>query len=85
LTRWIVEHFWAPVGSGVQPVEETRFLAEYLFSGAEGGAAARKIDTTIAALPGFADTSFLTDWIAAHASVGARPAPADLTPNRASP
>jgi len=74
IARAIVERFWAPVGTGVQPASETRFLAEYLFSGADGVAAARKIDATIRDLPGFADIPLLEAWIARadHAS-SARP------------
>ena len=63
LTRALVDRFWAPVGSGVQPAAETRFLAAYLFSGAEGRAAARKVDATIATLPRFEDTRLLQDWM----------------------
>ncbi len=52
IARLLVERFWAPVGSGVAPAEETRFLARYLLSGPDGMAAARKIDDTIRRLPG---------------------------------
>jgi len=64
ITRAVVERFWEPVGSGVQPASETRFLADYLFGGREGRAAARKVDLTIADLPGFADIPLLDAWIA---------------------
>jgi rubrerythrin len=63
IARMVIERFWAPVGSGVQPLEETRFLADYLFGGHEGRAAARKVDATIADLPGFADVPLLDAWI----------------------
>jgi hypothetical protein len=63
VTRAIVERFWAPVGTGVQPAAETRFLADYLFSGAAGRDAARKIDTTIAELPGMAGVPLLEAWM----------------------
>lgn len=63
IARAVVERFWAPVGSGVQPVSETRFLARYLFGGTEGRAAARKVDATIRDLPGFADLPLLEAWI----------------------
>jgi len=39
ITRLLVDRFWAPVGSGVQPARETRFLARYLFADADGAAA----------------------------------------------
>jgi len=64
IARAIVERFWAPVGTGVQPACETRFLADYLFTGPEGMAAARRIDATIRDLPGFADIPLLEAWIA---------------------
>lgn len=63
VARTIVERFWGPVGSGVQPLSETRFLARYLFSGPDGLAAVRKVDTTIRDLPGFADIPLLEAWI----------------------
>jgi hypothetical protein len=55
ITRFLVDHFWAPVGSGVQPPSETRFLVAYLLTGDDGRAAARKVDETIRRLPGFRD------------------------------
>jgi hypothetical protein len=68
----LVDHFWDPVGSGVQPDAETRFVAEYLFGDADGRAAAQKVDETIRRLPGFADAQLLEAWIerscAVHAS-----------------
>ncbi len=61
--RMLVEHFWAPVGVGVQPVEETRFLARYLFSTPAGRAAARQVDETIRRLPGFEQLPLLEAWL----------------------
>jgi rubrerythrin len=63
VTRFLVDRFWAPVGTGVQPPDETRFLAAYLFSGAEGREAGRKVDEHIRRLPGFADVALLEAWI----------------------
>jgi hypothetical protein len=63
VTRTLVERFWDPVGAGVQPVAETRFLATYLFSGCEGRAAARTIDRTIHRLPGFDGVALMEAWI----------------------
>ncbi len=63
VARVLVDHFWAPVGSGVQPAEETRFLAAYLFSGADGRAAARRVDVHIRRLPGFGDVGLLEAWM----------------------
>jgi len=63
VARFLVERFWGPVGTGVQPPSETRFLASYLFSGAEGRAAARRVDERIRQLPGFEDIPLLEAWI----------------------
>lgn len=71
LTRFLVEHCWAPVETNVQPGTEIRFLATYLFSGAQGRAAARRVDATIRSLPGFADVPLLEAWID-RSSDGAR-------------
>ena len=68
IARWLVERFWAPVGSGVQPANETRFLASYLFTDAEGRQAADGVDRTIRTLPGFADVPLLGAWIQREAS-----------------
>jgi hypothetical protein len=61
--RFLVDRFWAPVGSGVQPETETRFLAAFLFSGTDGRKAARRVDDQIRRLPGFADVRLLEAWI----------------------
>jgi rubrerythrin len=63
VARFLVDRFWAPVGTGVQPKAETRFLAGYLFSGADGREAARKVDEHMRRLPGFADVALLEAWI----------------------
>src|SRR5215468_12292479 len=68
VARLLVDRFWAPVGSGVQPREEIEFLAGYLFGGDEGRAAARKVDDTIRRLPGFASVQLLEAWIHTEAS-----------------
>ncbi len=61
--RVLVDRFWAPVGSGVQPDAELRFLATYLFGGPEGRDAARKVDETIRRLPGFETVQLLESWM----------------------
>ena len=64
--RVLVDRFWAPVGSGVQPDAELRFLATYLFKGSDGRAAARKVDETIRRLPGFETVQLLESWMDRH-------------------
>ncbi len=52
LTRWALRSFWAPVGSGVIPAAEMRFLSSYLFGDEEGRTATRRIDRRLQRLPG---------------------------------
>jgi hypothetical protein len=66
VARLIVDRFWAPVGSGVQPRNELGFLGGYLFGGEEGRAAARKVDDTIRRLPGFETVGLLEAWMDRH-------------------
>jgi hypothetical protein len=83
IARAVIERFWEPVGSGVQPAAETRFLADYLFGDREGRAAARKVDATIADLPGFAGIPLLDAWIA-RGERAHRKSPNDWSAARAS-
>lgn len=82
IARAIIERFWEPVGSGVQPASETRFLAHYLFGGRDGRAAARKVDATIHDLPGFAGIPLLDAWIA-RTQASSSGVPNDLSAIRA--
>jgi hypothetical protein len=68
VARFLVERFWAPVGSGVQPADETRFLARYLLGGHDGLHAARRVDETIRRLPGFAGAPLLEAWVGREAA-----------------
>lgn len=52
LTRLALDRLWRPVGSGVMPSSETRFVINCLFASAEGRAAVQRIDRRVAALPG---------------------------------
>lgn len=52
LTRFALKHFWRPVGAGVMPKEEVRFLVRYLFQGPKGQAIAERIDRRVDRLPG---------------------------------
>jgi hypothetical protein len=73
VARLLVDRFWAPVGSGVQPDGELTFMARYLFADEEGRSAARKVDETIRRLPGFATVELLEAWMNRH--VDGRSAP----------
>ncbi|HXQ43392.1 MAG TPA: hypothetical protein VN816_02045 [Acidimicrobiales bacterium] len=52
LTRLALHRLWAPVGSGVMPADEIRFLVGHLFADDTGLATARRIDRHIDRLPG---------------------------------
>jgi rubrerythrin len=52
MTRWAMEHLWAPVGTGVRPQEETDFVVAYLMGDEEGMGVAREMDEAISSLPG---------------------------------
>ncbi|MGH9044988.1 MAG: ferritin-like domain-containing protein [Acidimicrobiales bacterium] len=52
LTRWALRRYWAPVGSGVMPDAEVRFLVSFLFGGDEGLAVADRIDRRVDLVPG---------------------------------
>lgn len=59
LTRMALRHFWAPVGSGVMPDDEVRFLAIHLFGDDEGMAVARRIDRQVDRMPGLSGLHLL--------------------------
>ncbi|MGH3784017.1 MAG: hypothetical protein ACRDRO_26225 [Pseudonocardiaceae bacterium] len=52
LTRLVLRVAWTPVGSGIMPASETKFLLRYLMGGAEGARMIRQIDEKIDRLPG---------------------------------
>jgi hypothetical protein len=60
VTRWAMEHLWAPVGTGVRPQAETDFVVVYLFGGPDGLAAALEMDAVMTALPGLEGTRLAT-------------------------
>jgi rubrerythrin len=61
VTRWAMDHLWAPVGTGVRPQSETDFAIGYLFDGPDGAAAIEDMDATVRELPGFADAHLFRD------------------------
>lgn len=64
LTRFALTHYWGPVGSGVMPKAEIRFLATYLFGDEQGRNAAKRVDRQIDRLPGLAGLDLLDGAIA---------------------
>jgi rubrerythrin len=61
VTRWAMEHLWAPVGTGVRPQEETDHVIAFLFGDEEGLAATRDMDQTMRQLPGFGGSTLCED------------------------
>jgi hypothetical protein len=52
LTRLALQQWWKPVGSGVMPETEVRFLVSHLFGDEEGTKVAKRIDRQVDRLPG---------------------------------
>src|SRR5262249_9990715 len=75
VARFLVDRFWSPVGSGVQPEAEVRFLARHLLAGPGGGAAARKIAGTIPRPPRLADARLTAAWVARACHLRSQPMP----------
>ena len=74
LTRHALVRLWRPVGSGVMPPGEVRFLVEFLFSGPDGRSAAERVDRQIDRLPGLSGLRLLAgevDRLVAPALVSA--------------
>ncbi|MDA8148709.1 MAG: ferritin-like domain-containing protein [Actinomycetota bacterium] len=65
ITRWALRKYWAPVGSGVMPTDEVRFLSSYLFGGEEGRAMADRIDRRVDRLPGLDGLGLMKGVVAA--------------------
>jgi hypothetical protein len=60
LTRLALRKFWKPVGAGVMPDAELRFLVHYLFEGDDGLAMAERIDRRVDRLPGLSGLGIIT-------------------------
>lgn len=63
ITRWAMEHLWAPVGTGVRPQSETDFVATYLFGDEDGRGPLLEMQATMAELPGLGGSRFLLDAV----------------------
>lgn len=58
-TRFMLGHFWTPVGAGVKPMSEVTHLFLSLFPGELGENLAKDIDERISTLPGLTGLSLL--------------------------
>jgi hypothetical protein len=54
VTRWLLRHRWAPVGSSLMPATETAHVIRHLFAGPDGRAMVDRIDRHIERMPGLA-------------------------------
>lgn len=63
VTRWALEHLWAPVGTGVRPQAETDFVVAYLFGDSDGLEVAREMDAAMGELPGLDGATFAEDSV----------------------
>ena len=82
MTRFALERFWTPVGSGVMPAGELQFLVTHLFGDEDGRAAARRIDRMVDRLPGLeglhlAERAADRLWLPAPATLRGRVSPQD--------
>jgi hypothetical protein len=73
ITRWALEHLWAPVGTGVRPQPETDFVIHSLFGDADGVVAVKEMENTLGELPGLGGSRFLSDALEAAARRLGRP------------
>lgn len=73
ITRWALEHLWAPVGTGVRPQRETDFVIHSLFGDADGLVAVKEMERTLGELPGLGGSTFLSDALEAAARRLGRP------------
>ena len=60
ITRWAMEHLWAPVGTGVRPQAETDHVIHCVFGDADGMVAVKEMEGTIGELPGLEGTRFVS-------------------------
>ena len=73
ITRWALEHLWAPVGTGVRPQSETDFVIHSLFGDADGMVAVKEMEHTLGELPGMRGSHFLSDALEGAAARLGRP------------
>jgi hypothetical protein len=80
VVRWALSHLWRPVGAGVMPDREVRFMVDTLFGDPAGRVAASRIDERIDRLPGLAGLQLLGGAVD---RLGRQPAaPGGVSPDR---
>ena len=73
ITRWSLEHLWAPVGTGVRPQAETDHVAHHLFGDADGLVAVKEMEATLSELPGLDGVRVLSGAVEAASRRLGRP------------
>lgn len=73
LARFVLRRFWTPVGQGVKPESEVRWIQAFTMDGALGQAAISQIDRIINKLPGLEKINLLTRYSRTLAPPAARP------------
>jgi rubrerythrin len=64
IARYVIEHFWQPVGQGSLPKERTDYVIATLFGGADGrDCAERTVSQRIRQLPGFSDLTRIMETV----------------------
>lgn len=81
-TRFMLKHFWSPVGASVMPVEETEHLVQTLFTGPEGDAVVARIDRRIDRLPGLAGLGLMAGAAQQYGHAVAIPVPVSAAVRR---
>jgi rubrerythrin len=73
ITRWALDHLWAPVGTGVRPQAETDHVAQHLFGDADGLVAVKEMESILGDLPGLDGVRVLSDAVEAASRRLGRP------------
>jgi predicted metal-dependent hydrolase len=64
VARFVIEHFWAPVGQGAKPKKQTEHTIAMLFGGADGMQWVEKtVSARVQQLPGFADLTKINERV----------------------
>jgi hypothetical protein len=83
--RFVVEHFWQPVGQGAKPRKEAEYTIATLFGGKDGIEWAEKtVSARMRQLPGFADLTKITETVSriSNANLTINTLPSALLPDR---
>jgi hypothetical protein len=64
IARYVIDHFWQPVGQGSLPKERTNYVIATLFGGPDGrNCAERTVSARIRQLPGFSDLTRIMETV----------------------